>query len=144
MRQEDPGLVSRLYSAWQDILALFAPQGVGSDSLLLYNSQTQNAWDITGDFLSGSNADSQWTVTFTPADISKPVYCEFEYDYQITSGSTAYDYETYTWDDPSTTSSVIKKFIVWKQNSPDTDQVIRFKFGVRSAQPGTVTWVRNR
>lgn len=142
--RDEAGLVERLKRAWVSILALKNTQAIGADSLLLKDTQTENAWDITGDVMLRTNMDSQWTVTFTPQDTSKPVYCEFALKDEITVNATPYDYETYAWDDPSSSLSNVKKFIVWRLNSFDYDQTIRMKFSVDSSQPGTLSWVRNR
>lgn len=144
MRDDNDNLVSRLRRAWDEILNLSTAQGIGPDSLKLIDNQTSNEWDVVGAVLLSTNDDSQWTVQFTPNDTSKPLYCEFTFKYQITSGGTPYSFGTYSWDDPSTTTSNVKKFIVWRPNEWGGDQVIDMKFGVRSSLPGVITWTRDR
>ena len=143
MKQEDT-LMERLQNVWRSLLAFKGSQKVGADSIQLLNHQTSNTWDVPGDVMVDSSLDSQWTVTFTPDDTSQPAYCEFEHTYQIVSGATAYDPPNYVWDDPSTANSVVKRFVVWRQNPVFGNQTIRMKFGVRSAKKGTITWVRNK
>lgn len=143
MRDESTPL-GRLKTAWSKILALSGSQPVGGDSIKLVDTQTGNEWDVNGDVLLAANDDSQWTVTFTPENSSKPVYSEFTFKYEITSGDTPYSFDTYSWDDPSTTTGNTKKFVVWRMNNSNADQTIRMKFGIRASQPGTISWVRNR
>lgn len=120
----------------KDTIDLFkSSQNVGSDSIQLYTSQTNNTWDVT--FNVPAFADAQWRVTFTP-DIPGRFYAEIGIDYQVTFNTD----NVYYWPDHTDIySETSRSFIVAKIMSFDA-QTVNLKFQFRSVSPGTISWTK--
>lgn len=129
----------RVAEVSRNIQEIKSAQNVGASSIILYNNQTSNAWDIIDTF-SFMNFQALWRVTFTPSTPGA-TYAEIGVDWQITGGLPGFD-NVYSFDDPSDAAgSSTKSFMVGLIPINDNG-TIYLKFNIRSSSPGNISWVR--
>lgn len=145
VRGED-GLYERGKRALAELLRYrVRAQGLGGDSLLIENNQTNNTWDISAS-VAAAAASASFRCTFTPDKVDgEPFYTEFEYNMASSYNPFVGLEGVHTfWADPATVNSTTeRRYTVFYINyNYDTATTLQLKGGVRCTRKGTITWQR--
>lgn len=115
-------------------------QLVGSRSLVILYTKTNNTWDVD-ETVSGSQLLAQWRVTFTPDTVARP-HTEISYEFLVTpdSGFELGAFDAYP--DPADITGDVINYLVDYSNPNLSDVNVKLKFGFKSSDTGTITWQR--
>lgn len=127
--------------ASREIDNLKTVQHIGSDSLITYNNQTEDTWDVNAETVSGAALTAQWRVIFTPDHLSN-VFATFA-SYQFVTGSAGDFNEFIHYADPAYADDPTQTAYIVQFNNPNlTDEQVSIKFGFVSTDTGTISWSR--
>lgn len=115
-------------------------QRVGGNNLVLHYSQTANTWDVDEIVLS-SVLLAQWRVTFTPSTVINRPFAQLSFDFDINSGNDESN-NIIGYTDPDFIDDTAVRFLIDYVNPNLVDVTMKLKFGIKSVDTGTITWVR--